>query len=132
MYLLPSTSTSVEPEARAMKSGDPPTDLNARTGLSTPPGSSCVARAKSFLDLSVRIGERQRYRKSVRQIFPRPVSYGAESAEKMLAGEQREVVVMKIWGGLTFEEAAAVIGISPNTAASRYRYGLTKLKEIWK
>ena len=29
-------------------------------------------------------------------------------------------------------QAAAVIGISPNTAASRYRYGLEKLKDIWK
>ena len=42
------------------------------------------------------------------------------------------MVVLKIWGELTFEEAAAVIGISPNTAASRYRYGLEKLKDIWK
>src|SRR5215831_4350747 len=50
MYLLPSISTSVAPEARAMKSGEPPTDLNARTGLSTPPGSSCCAREKSFCD----------------------------------------------------------------------------------
>src|SRR4051812_8498688 len=50
MYLLPSTSTSVAPDARAMKSGDPPTDLNARTGLSTPPGSRYCARAKSRCD----------------------------------------------------------------------------------
>ena len=34
------------PNARLTKSGDPPTDLNARTGLSTPPGRSCCARAK--------------------------------------------------------------------------------------
>src|SRR5215813_6617749 len=50
MYFLPSTSTSVAPEARAMKRGEPPTDLNARTGLSTPPGSNCCAREKSFCD----------------------------------------------------------------------------------
>src|SRR5688572_10441807 len=31
-----------------MKSGDPPTAWNARTGLSTPPGRICLARAKSF------------------------------------------------------------------------------------
>ena len=55
-----------------------------------------------------------------------------ESALKTLPAEQREVVVLKIWGELTFEEAAAVIGISPNTAASRYRYGLEKLREVWK
>jgi RNA polymerase sigma-70 factor (ECF subfamily) len=54
-----------------------------------------------------------------------------QSALKTLPGEQREVVVLKIWGELTFEESAAIIGISPNTAASRYRYGLEKLREIW-
>lgn len=54
-----------------------------------------------------------------------------QSALKTLPDEQREVMVLKIWGELTFEEAASVIGISPNTAASRYRYGLAKLKEIW-
>jgi hypothetical protein len=31
-----------------MKSGVPPTDRNARTGLSTPPGRIFRARAKSF------------------------------------------------------------------------------------
>src|SRR5689334_24945752 len=44
MYSFPSTSTSVEPDALAIKRGEPPTDLNARTGLSTPPGNSCCAR----------------------------------------------------------------------------------------
>ena len=59
-------------------------------------------------------------------------SLALQSALATLPAEQREVVVLKIWGQLTFEEAAAVIGVSPNTAASRYRYGLEKLKEIWK
>jgi RNA polymerase sigma-70 factor (ECF subfamily) len=55
-----------------------------------------------------------------------------QSALRMLPDEQREAVVLKIWGQLTFEEAAAVVGVSPNTVASRYRYGLEKLREIWK
>jgi len=54
-----------------------------------------------------------------------------QSALQALPEEQREVIVLRIWGQLTFEEAAAVIGISPNTAASRYRYGLAKLKDTW-
>jgi len=41
---------------------------------------------------------------------------------------QREVIALKIDGGLTFAEIAAVIGISANTAASRYRYALEKLR----
>lgn len=61
----------------------------------------------------------------------RETSLALQSALKTLPEEQREVVVLHVWGELTFEEAAAVIGISPNTAASRYRYGLAKLKEVW-
>ena len=62
----------------------------------------------------------------------RETSLALESALRALPAEQREVIVLHIWGQLTFEEAAAVIGIPPNTAASRYRYGLAKLKDIWK
>ena len=46
-----------------------------------------------------------------------------------LPGEQRAVVHLKLWEGLTFEEIAAALEIPPNTAASRYRYGLDKLRE---
>jgi RNA polymerase sigma-70 factor (ECF subfamily) len=42
--------------------------------------------------------------------------------------EQREVVVMKIWGRLTFPQMGEALGISANTAASRYRYALEKLR----
>ena len=42
--------------------------------------------------------------------------------------EQREVIALKIDGGLTFAETAQVIGISANTAASRYRYALERLR----
>jgi RNA polymerase sigma-70 factor, ECF subfamily len=46
-----------------------------------------------------------------------------------LPHEQREVVVMKVWNELTFAEIANAIGISQNTAASRYRYALAALKK---
>jgi RNA polymerase sigma-70 factor, ECF subfamily len=45
-----------------------------------------------------------------------------------LPAEQRAVVHLKLWEGLTFEEIAAALEIPPNTAASRYRYGLDKLR----
>ncbi len=45
-----------------------------------------------------------------------------------LPTEQREVIVLKIWHAHTFEEVAALLEISPNTAAGRYRYGIQKLK----
>jgi RNA polymerase sigma-70 factor (ECF subfamily) len=46
-----------------------------------------------------------------------------------LPEEQRAVVHLKLWEELTFEEIAAALDISPNTAASRYRYGLDKLRD---
>ena len=45
-----------------------------------------------------------------------------------LPEEQRAVVHLKLWGELTFEEIASALEISSNTAASRYRYGLDKLR----
>ena len=46
-----------------------------------------------------------------------------------LPEEQRAVVHLKLWEGLTFEAIGEALGISFNTAASRYRYGLDKLRE---
>jgi len=45
-----------------------------------------------------------------------------------LPAEQREVVHLKLWEGLTFEQIADLLAIPLNTAASRYRYGLDKLR----
>lgn len=42
--------------------------------------------------------------------------------------EQRAVVHLKLWEGLTFDAIAEALGIPLNTAASRYRYGLDKLR----
>lgn len=52
-----------------------------------------------------------------------------ENAILALPEEQREVLVLKVFEQLTFREIAAVISISENTAASRYRYALDKLRE---
>lgn len=46
-----------------------------------------------------------------------------------LPHDQREVLVLKIWNELTFNEIAGALGISQNTAASRYRYALANLKK---
>lgn len=49
-----------------------------------------------------------------------------------LPAEQREVIVLKIWHGMTFEEIAQHLEASPNTVAGRYRYGLNKLRFMLK
>lgn len=50
-----------------------------------------------------------------------------QSALRLLPPEQAEVVVLKIWEDMTFIEISQVLGQSPNTIASRYRYALQKL-----
>lgn len=62
----------------------------------------------------------------------RPGETAAERAAMRCLAElpmpQREVIVLKIWHQHTFEEIGALLGVSPNTAAGRYRYGLEKLR----
>jgi RNA polymerase sigma-70 factor (ECF subfamily) len=52
-----------------------------------------------------------------------------EAALRRLPDEQREVLVLKIWQELTFDQIGDALGIPPNTAASRYRYALIALRK---
>jgi RNA polymerase sigma-70 factor (ECF subfamily) len=52
-----------------------------------------------------------------------------EAALAALPPEQREVLVLKLWGELTFAQVGEAVGVSANTAASRYRYALARLRE---
>ena len=53
-----------------------------------------------------------------------------DSALAQLPLEQREVVVLKLWEERTFDEISHICGIPLNTAASRYRYGIDKLRAL--
>jgi RNA polymerase sigma-70 factor, ECF subfamily len=55
-----------------------------------------------------------------------------QKAMSHLPGIHREVVTLKVWGGLTFAEIAEALEIPANTAASRYRYGLIELRKLTK
>lgn len=58
--------------------------------------------------------------------------HAVESALATLPEEQREVLVLKIWGELTFAQIAVTLAISSDTAASRYRYALQRLQAALK
>jgi RNA polymerase sigma-70 factor (ECF subfamily) len=62
---------------------------------------------------------------------PDEQTFRATLAEALaeLPEDQRAVVHLKLWEGLTFEQIAGALDIPLNTAASRYRYGLDKLRE---
>lgn len=59
----------------------------------------------------------------------RETALALQRALTELPDEQREVIVMRIWSGMTLEEIAASKEVSLNTVASRCRYGLEKLRE---
>ncbi|MGD1084581.1 MAG: sigma-70 family RNA polymerase sigma factor [Verrucomicrobiota bacterium] len=46
-----------------------------------------------------------------------------------LPADQRAVLHLKLWEKLTFEAIAETLDIPLNTAASRYRYGIDKLRD---
>lgn len=46
---------------------------------------------------------------------------------RSLPADQAEVIVLKIWEGMTHAQIAEILEVSPNTVASRYQYGMAKL-----
>ncbi|MBX9656595.1 sigma-70 family RNA polymerase sigma factor [bacterium] len=54
------------------------------------------------------------------------------SAIAKLPMADRELLALKLDGDLSFREIAEVLGINQNTAASRYRYALDRLRQEWK
>jgi RNA polymerase sigma-70 factor (ECF subfamily) len=87
--------------------------------------------------IGARLVARKREQRQLRQfaldkiadLHPPPDVIDDLSAElALLPADQREVIVLKIDAGLTFSQIAALLGVSPNTAASRYRYAIEKLR----
>ncbi|MGE5644481.1 MAG: RNA polymerase sigma factor [Acidobacteriota bacterium] len=58
----------------------------------------------------------------------RELGAALDSVLARLPGEQREVVILHLEAGLPFRRIAALMEIPLNTAMSRYRYGLEKIR----
>ncbi len=52
------------------------------------------------------------------------------AAMEQLPPDQRETVMMHLYGGVTLRALARQLGQSANTVKSRYRYGLDKLRHL--
>ncbi len=102
-----------------------------------------VADAKAYLFASVRNAVLNDIKARLRNVpidceriwfEPPSRDYAAEQnlrhALRALPEDQREVIVLHIWGELTFSQIAEVLSISANTSASRYRYAIAKLREV--
>jgi RNA polymerase sigma-70 factor (ECF subfamily) len=111
----------------------------SRTKVADPPAYLYACVKRSALD-RLRGHERrtrreqQAGRPEAEPMFISPVEQAERSvliqaALAALPTEQAEVLVMKIWGGLSFPQIAQATDTSPNTAASRYRYALARLRE---
>jgi len=70
----------------------------------------------------------------------RPVAFERSAADRIDAGvaaaaleslaiELREVVVARIWGGLTFQQIGQLVGVSDSAAHRRYESGLLALRQ---
>src|SRR5581483_3550597 len=92
------------------------------------------------IDLIRRRGSRERTKEQFAVESVSPFAPADEPDERLFRDElaaalvelppdQRAVVHLKLWDGLTFEAIAEALDISPNTAGSRYRYGLDKLRD---
>ena len=104
-----------------------------------------VADAKAYLFASVRNAVLNDAKVRQRNVTLDPELAWFEPPDRDYAGElnmrralsglpddQRDVTVLHVWGELTFSQIAEVLAISANTAASRYRYALAKLREaMW-
>jgi RNA polymerase sigma-70 factor (ECF subfamily) len=105
----------------------------------TPPAAALVFATirRRAIDLARSNIRRKNREQLVAWFEPAPTADPAvdkelEDAVKNLPPLYREVITLKVWGGLTFEETAEVLGVPPNTAASRYRYAISQLRESMK
>lgn len=86
-------------------------------------------------------GRSSRRRTKREQSAARPVRWFAESevegldaevavaALEALPPDQREVIVARLWGGLTLEQIAVAAGCSVSTAHRRFEAGIAALRE---
>ena len=52
----------------------------------------------------------------------------AAAALAQLPMEEREVIIAHLWGGLSFDQVATLVGTSSSSAHRRYQSGLAKLR----
>jgi RNA polymerase sigma-70 factor (ECF subfamily) len=109
-------------------------------GLRAAPDDPVAWLYRATRNAAVDLGRAERRRKRREESAARPDRWFVESsvdgldaadavaALERLPAEQREVIVARLWGGLTLEQAAAAGGCAVSTAFRRYEAGLAALR----
>jgi len=119
-------------------------NVSFRAWLYTITRNTCIDRARKFkrtppIDSIFKNEERPlEVNIAGHEEAPDTAASGAEldtflsEAMEVLPAEQRETFYLKVKGELTFEEIGETMKCSVNTAKSRMRYALERLREIFK
>jgi RNA polymerase sigma-70 factor (ECF subfamily) len=109
-------------------------------GVRTPRAYLLRLAHNAAIDLMRRRGTRDKYAEEL-ALEKTPVFEPADDSDEQafrlalddalgeLPPDQRTVVHLRLWEGMKFEEIADLLCVSLNTAASRYRYGIDKLRQ---
>jgi RNA polymerase sigma-70 factor (ECF subfamily) len=93
--------------------------------------------ARAVRNASFSLLRRRRTSRAALERIVEPVAPGCteteravlEQALRVLPPEQREVVHLHVYEGMTFQEIGRVTGDSVNTVSARYRYALARLRK---
>ncbi len=108
---------------------------------SVPPGDTVAWLFKVVRTTAIDRGRADRRRVKREAITAKPERWFAESeiegldavaavaALEALPTELREVIVARLWGGMTLEQVAAIASCSLTTAHRRYEVGIAALRE---
>jgi RNA polymerase sigma factor (sigma-70 family) len=109
--------------------------------LRQPPRSVVPFLYRVVRNAALDAGKAARRRQRRESVVARPIRWFVEpevdgldaaaavAALQRLPDEEREVIVARLWGGLSFEQIAEVSGCSASTAFRRYSAGLDALRK---
>jgi len=112
-----------------------------KLAAASPPDDPAAWLHRAVKNAAIDAGRSARRRVNREQIAARSIQWFAESeidgldaeaavaALEALPEDLREVIVARLWGGLTLEQIAAAAGCSVSTAHRRFEAGITVLRE---
>jgi RNA polymerase sigma-70 factor (ECF subfamily) len=110
-------------------------------GLRSPPDDPAAWLFRAVRNAAIDRGKAEKRRTKREATVAKPDRWFAErevdgldaveavAALESLPPDEREVIVARLWGGLTLEQAAAASGCSISTAHRRYEAGIAHLRE---